>query len=132
MRCYAQKAKELCQSTNVLMLSTYTSIVHQIVVLSALTQILILFYFLKCCNLFFMVCSCSLHRLLPQIAISYIFPSDFNNPSRRGMNFLYPAVCVSCSWRESGSNSTEQRARVSGPLRLVSVKKLASLPPCDC
>lgn len=69
-------------------------------------------------------------RLLPQIVISHISQSDFNNPLRRGMNLFYPAVCVSCRWRESGSNSKEQRARVSGPLRLLSVKKLASL--CDC
>ena len=34
--------------------------------------------------------------------------------------------------RGSGSNSKEQRARVSGPLRLLSVEKLASLPLCDC
>lgn len=79
--------------------------------------------------------SCSLclpRRLLPQIVISHISQSDFNNPLRRGMNLFYPAVCVSCRWRESGSNSKEQRARVSGPLRLLSVEKLASLPLCDC
>lgn len=75
---------------------------------------------------------CLPRRLLPQIVISHISPSDFNDPLRRGMNSFYPAVCVSCRWRESGSNSKEQRARVSGPLRLLSVEKLASLPPCDC
>lgn len=48
------------------------------------------------------------------------------------MNLFYPAVCVSCRWRKTGSNSKEQRARHSGPLRLLSVEKLASLPLCDC
>ena len=67
------------------------------------------------------------HRLLPQIVISHISQSGFNNPSRRGMNLFYPAVCVSCRWRESGSNSKEQRVRVSGPLRPLSAEKLASV-----
>lgn len=93
-RCYTQKPEKCTEAIHSWILSRCQ--ISSVCDVEWIPGVFFISFFLKCCNLLSQCTHshslCLPRRLLPQIVVSHISQSDFNNPLRRGMNLFYPAV----------------------------------------